>query len=165
MTRELDMNNSHPQVGHIHLTVADLERSVAFYRDLLGFEISARYGDSAVFLSAGGYHHHIGLNTWAGKGARPAPRGHTGMYHVAFLYPSRSALAKVLQKLIKANYPLDGSADHGVSEAIYLQDPDGNGVELYVDRPRSEWKVGNDGMVEMVTKPLDLHSILRELGH
>lgn len=156
---------AHPEttVGHIHLTVSDLDRALVFYRDLLGFEISARYGDSAVFLSAGGYHHHIGLNTWAGHGATPAPRGHTGMYHVAFLYPSRLELAKVLKKIIDVQYPLGGSADHGVSEAIYLEDPDGNGVELYVDRPREEWKVGNDGMVEMVTKPLDLESILKEL--
>lgn len=151
-------------VGHIHLTVSDLDRSLAFYRDLLGFEISARYGDSAAFLSAGGYHHHIGLNTWSGKGAKSAPRGYAGMYHVAFLYPSRKELAKVVQKLIDTNYPLEGSADHGVSEAIYLRDPDDNGVELYVDRPRKEWKVRNDGMVEMVTEPLDLQSILQELS-
>lgn len=151
-------------VGHIHLTVSDLDRSLAFYRDLLGFEISARYGDSAVFLSAGGYHHHIGLNTWSGKGAKSAPRGYAGMYHVAFLYPSRKELAKVVQKLIDTNYPLEGSADHGVSEAIYLRDPDDIGVELYVDRPRKEWKVRNDGMVEMVTEPLDLQSILQELS-
>ncbi len=157
------MTNKEITVGHIHLTVSDLDRALVFYRDLLGFEISARYGDSAVFLSAGGYHHHIGLNTWAGKNATPAPRGHTGMYHVAFLYPSRLELAKVLKKLVEAQYPIDGSADHGVSEAIYLRDPDQNGVELYVDRPREEWKFGNDGMVEMVTEPLDLQSILQEL--
>ncbi len=150
-------------VGHIHLTVSNLERALGFYRDLLGFEVSARYGDSAVFLSAGGYHHHIGLNTWAGTDATPAPRGYTGMYHVAFLYPSRLELAKVLQTIITAGYPIDGTADHGVSEAIYLRDPDGNGVELYVDRPKAEWNVSNDGMVEMVTKPLDLSSILKEL--
>lgn len=157
---------AHPEtiVGHIHLTVSDLDRALGFYRDLLGFEISARYGDSAVFLSAGGYHHHIGLNTWAGRGATPAPQGHTGMCHVAFLYPTRLELARVLKKLMDAQYPLDGSADHGVSEAIYLRDPDGNGVELYVDRPREEWKVANDGMVEMVTEPLDLESILKELN-
>lgn len=154
---------AHPEtkVGHIHLTVSDLERSLGFYRDLLGFEISARYGDSAVFLSAGGYHHHIGLNTWAGKDVTPAPRGHTGMYHVAFLYPSRPELAKVLKKIMEANYPLDGSADHGVSEAIYLKDPEGNGVELYVDRPKEQWKVSNDGMVEMVTEPLDLEGLMK----
>lgn len=158
------MAHKETTVGHIHLTVSDLERALTFYRDLLGFEISARYGESAVFLSAGGYHHHIGLNTWAGKDAKPAPNGHTGMYHVAFLYPSKLELAKVLKKLLDARYPLDGSADHGVSEAIYLRDPDGNGVELYIDRPREEWKVGNDGLVEMVTKPLDLQAVLQELG-
>lgn len=157
------MAHKETTVGHIHLTVSDLDRALTFYRDLLGFEISARYGDSAVFLSAGGYHHHIGLNTWSGKDATPPPHGHTGMYHVAFLYPSRLELAKVLKQLIGAHYPLDGAADHGVSEAVYLRDPDGNGVELYVDRPRSEWKVANDGMVEMVTEPLDMQSILKEL--
>ena len=156
---------AHPEttVGHIHLRVADLDRSMAFYCDMLGFEISARYGDSAVFLSAGGYHHHIGLNTWAGKGATPPPQGHTGMYHVAFLYPSRLELAKVLKHLIENNYPIDGTADHGVSEAIYLRDPDNNGVEIYADRPKSEWKVSNDGMVEMVTEPLDINDLLKEL--
>ena len=156
---------AHPetQVGHIHLTVADLDRAMAFYCDMLGFEISARYGDSAVFLSAGGYHHHIGLNTWAGRGASPAPQGHTGMYHVAFLYPSRLELAKVLKHLIDNNYPIDGTADHGVSEAIYLRDPDNNGVEIYVDRPKKDWKVTNDGMVEMVTEPLDINDLLKEL--
>lgn len=153
----------HTTVGHIHLTVSDLDNSLVFYRDLLGFEVTARYGDSAVFLSAGGYHHHIGLNTWAGKGVTPAPRGHTGMYHVAFLYPSRLELARVLKNLLDANYTIDGSADHGVSEAVYLRDPDENGVELYVDRPREEWNVSNDGMVEMVVEPLDLMSILKEL--
>jgi len=153
----------HPEVtvGHVHLTVSDLDRALAFYRDILGFEVTTRIGGSAVFLSAGGYHHHIGLNTWAGKGAKPAPDGHTGLYHVAFLYPSRKELAKVLRKLVDNKYPLDGAADHGVSEAIYLQDPDGNGVELYVDRPRKEWKVKNDGEVEMVTEPLDLNDLLR----
>lgn len=156
---------SHPEttVGHIHLTVSNLERSLGFYRDLLGFEVSARYGDSAVFLSAGGYHHHIGLNTWNGREVQPAPKGHTGMYHVAFLYPNRKELATVLKKIIDAGYPLEGAADHGVSEAIYLRDPDDNGVEIYVDRPRHMWKVSNDGMVEMVTEQLDLDGILAEL--
>ena len=156
---------AHPEtiVGHIHLTVSDLERSLVFYRDLLGFEVSARYGDSAVFLSAGGYHHHIGLNTWNGTGAKPAPRGHTGMYHVAFLYPNRKELATVLKRIIEAGYPLEGAADHGVSEAIYLRDPDDNGVEIYVDRPRNTWKVANDGMVEMVTEELDIDGLLKEL--
>jgi len=156
----------HPEVtiGHVHLTVSDLERSLLFYRDLLGFEVTARYGDSAVFLSAGGYHHHIALNTWVGKGAAPAPRGRTGLYHFAILYPTRIELARVLKRLIDENYPLTGSADHGVSEAVYLEDPDQNGVELYADRPRSEWKVKNDGEVEMVTEPLDIEGLLGELN-
>ncbi len=158
------MAHKDTKVGHIHLTVSNLDRSLAFYQDLLGFEISARYGDSAVFLSAGGYHHHIGLNTWAGKDATPAPIGHTGMYHVAFLYPTRLELAKVLKRLIDAKYPLDGSADHGVSEAIYLKDPDENGIELYVDRPQKEWNVTNDGTVEMLSEPLDVNIILNELN-
>jgi len=155
----------HPEVtiGHVHLTVSDLDRSLAFYRDLLGFEVTARYGTSAVFLSVGGYHHHIALNTWAGKGATPPPAGHTGLYHFAILYPTRKELATILQKLIDAGYPLTGTADHGVSEALYLNDPDGNGVELYADRPRSEWKVKNDGEVEMVTMPLDVESLLAEV--
>ncbi|MEI7709576.1 MAG: VOC family protein [bacterium] len=150
------------QIGHVHLTVGDLDRSLAFYRDLLGFEVTARYGASAVFLSAGGYHHHIGLNTWAGKGATPPPQGHTGIYHHAILFPTRRELALILKRLIEANYPIIGTADHGVSEAIYLNDPDGIGVELYVDRPRHTWKVKNDGQVEMVTKPLDLEDLLKE---
>ena len=156
----------HPEVtiGHVHLTVGDLDRSLAFYRDLLGFEVTARYGTSAVFLSAGGYHHHIALNTWAGKDATPPPAGHTGLYHFAILYPTRKELATILQKLIDAQYPLTGTADHGVSEALYLNDPDGNGVELYVDRPRNEWKVKNDGEVEMVTEPLDIESLLKEIN-
>lgn len=150
-------------IGHVHLTVSDLERSLLFYRDLLGFEVTTRFGDSAVFLSAGGYHHHIALNTWAGKGAKPPTPGHTGLYHFAILYPTRKELATILKKLIDEQYPLTGTADHGVSEAIYLNDPDGNGVELYADRPRREWKVTNDGEVEMVTKPLDVGSLLGEL--
>lgn len=155
----------HPEVsiGHVHLTVADLERSLAFYRDLLGFEVTARYGDSAVFLSAGGYHHHIGLNTWAGKGVTPPPLGHSGLFHFAILFPTRKELALVVQRLMAAGYPLTGSADHGVSEALYLNDPDNIGVELYVDRPRSEWKVKNDGQVEMVTEALDIENLLAEL--
>ena len=156
---------AHPEttIGHVHLTVADLERSLAFYRDLLGFEVTARYGDSAVFLSAGGYHHHIGLNTWAGKGAPPPVKGNAGLYHHAILYPSRTELARVLKRLIDAQYPLTGFADHGVSEAIYLDDPDGIGVEIYADRPRSSWKVSNDGIVEMKTDPLDVKDLLAEL--
>lgn len=151
------------QIGHVHLTVGDLDRSLAFYRDILGFEVTARYDSSAVFLSAGGYHHHIGLNTWAGKGATPPPAGHSGIYHHAILFPTRKELALVLKRLIDAGYPLTGTADHGVSEAIYLNDPDGIGVELYCDRPRSEWKVSNDGLVEMVTEPLDVEDLLREI--
>lgn len=159
------METVHPEVtiGHVHLTVADLERSLAFYRDLLGFTVTTRYGDSAVFLSAGGYHHHIGLNTWAGKGVTPPPAGHSGLFHFAILYPSRKELARVLKRLQDAHYSLTGAADHGVSEALYLNDPDGIGVELYADRPRSEWKVKNDGEVDMYTERLDIPSILREL--
>jgi len=152
----------HPTVGHVHLQVADLERSLKFYRDLLGFEVTTRMGDSAVFLSSGGYHHHIGLNTWAGP--VPPNAGMTaGLYHAAYLYPTRKALAEVVKRLIDAKYPISGAADHGVSEAIYLEDPDGIGVEIYSDRPRSEWKVKNDGEVDMVTEPLDMQSLLREL--
>jgi len=158
-------NSVHPEVtiGHVHLTVADLDRSLSFYRDLLGFEVTARYGESAVFLSAGGYHHHIGLNTWAGKGAPPPAHGHAGLYHFAILFPSRKELAKVLQRLIYERYQLTGTADHGVSEALYLNDPDGIGVELYADRPRKEWRVMNDGSVEMTTVPLDVEDLLAEL--
>jgi catechol 2,3-dioxygenase len=156
----------HPEVtiGHVHLTVSDLERSLLFYRDLLRFEVTARYGDSAVFLSAGGYHHHIALNTWAGKGVTPPPKGHSGLFHFAILYPTRKELATTLQRLLNSGYPLTGVSDHGVSEALYLNDPDGIGVELYADRPRSQWKVRNDGEVEMVTEPLDVASLLSELG-
>lgn len=155
----------HPEVrvGHVHLTVADLERSLRFYRDLLGFEVTTWYGDSAVFLSAGGYHHHIGLNTWAGRGAPPPAKGHAGLFHHALLYPSRGELAKVLQRLLDAKYPITGYADHGVSEAIYLQDPDDIGVELYADRPKKQWPVKNDGELDMYTKPLDVADLLGEL--
>jgi len=155
----------HPkvQIGHVHLTVSDLERSLAFYRDLLGFEITTRYGSSAVFLSAGGYHHHIALNTWAGAGALPPRKNHAGLYHFAILYPDRKELARVLKRLIDEGYPLTGTADHGVSEAIYLDDPDGIGVELYADRPKETWKVKNDGEVEMVSVALDLEDLLNEL--
>jgi catechol 2,3-dioxygenase len=162
----MNLMSIHPEVtiGHVHLTVADLDRALGFYRDILGFEITTRYGDSAVFLSAGGYHHHIGLNTWAGKGATSAPQGHSGLYHVALLYPSRLELAKIVKRLVDMQYPLTGMADHGVSEAVYLQDPDGNGIELYADRPRAEWNVKNDGEVEMVTEPLDIKNLLGELA-
>jgi len=152
----------HPQVriGHVHLTVADLDRALAFYRDTLGFEVTARYGSDAVFLSAGGYHHHIGLNTWAGRGApRPAP-GTTGLYHVAILYPDRAALAEAVRRVLERGVALEGASDHGVSEAVYLRDPDGNGVELYRDRPHSEWPRTEDGALVMYTRPLDLAALL-----
>lgn len=152
----------HPQVriGHVHLTVGDLDRSLAFYRDLLGFSVTARYGDSAVFLAAGDYHHHIALNTWAGRGAAPALRDRAGIYHHAILYPTRKELANSLKRLLAAKYPLTGSADHGVSEALYLNDPDMIGVELYADRPREEWRIDASGGIEMTTNPLDLDSLL-----
>jgi catechol 2,3-dioxygenase len=155
----------HPEVriGHIHLTVSDLERSVKFYRDLLGFEITATFGSSAVFLSAGGYHHHIGLNTWNGTDAVPPPPGHTGLYHFAILYPSRLELAKIVKKLYEVNYPLEGASDHGVSESIYLKDPDGNGVELYTDRSLDDWPIDDEGHLQMDTKHLDILNLLSEL--
>lgn len=155
----------HPKVriGHIHLKVSNLDRSLAFYRDLLGFEVTARYGNDAVFLSAGGYHHHIGLNTWESKGNTPPPPGHTGLYHHAILYPSRRELAKALKTLLDAHYPLSGYADHGVSEAIYLDDPDSNGVELYVDKPNKSLDINEDGSIVMITKPLDIENLLSEL--
>ncbi len=154
----------HPQtsIGHVHLTVADLDRSLAFYRDILWFEVTTTYGDSAVFLSAGWYHHHIGLNTWKGEGVPPPPPRTSGLYHFAILFPSRLELAKVLQRLIDAKYPLDGASDHGVSEALYLRDPDSIGVELYCDRPPEEWKY-IDGKIVMVTETLHLDDLLSEL--
>lgn len=151
-------------VGHIHLKVTDLERALKFYRDLLGFELTTMYGDQAAFLSAGGYHHHIGLNTWHSKGGPPAPQRSAGLYHTAFLYPTRKDLAKILQRLIDEDYPISGASDHGVSEAIYLQDPDGNGVELYYDRPREEWEFADDGSIKMVTDSLNLQDLLSELS-
>jgi catechol 2,3-dioxygenase len=150
------------RIGHVHLTVADLDRSLRFYRDVLGFEVTTSYGRDAVFLSAGGYHHHIGLNTWAGRGAPPPPAGTTGLYHFAILYPERAALAAAVRRVLAAGVPLEGASDHGVSEAIYLRDPDGNGVELYVDRPESEWPRAADGRLKMETKPLDLDKLLAE---
>ena len=148
------------RVGHVHLKVADLERAIAFYSGVLGFEVMQRMGRSAAFLSAGGYHHHIGLNTWESRGGQPPARGTTGLYHVALLYPSRAALADALKRLMTAGIALDGAADHGVSEALYLRDPDGNGVELYVDRPQAEWPREADGALAMMTEPLDLQSLL-----
>lgn len=149
------------RIGHVHLKVADLERAVAFYRDVIGFEITQRYGLEAAFLSAGGYHHHIGLNTWESDGGKPPPPGTTGLYHVAILYPTRAQLAAALRRVIDAGVPLDGASDHGVSEALYLRDPDDNGVELYWDRPKEQWPHGADGGLDMFTHPLDLEELLR----
>jgi catechol 2,3-dioxygenase len=143
-------------VGHVHLKVSDLDRAVAFYRDVLGFEVQHRYGDQAAFLSAGGYHHHIGLNTWESKGGPPPPRGSTGLYHVAIRYPDRKTLAQAVKAVVDAGVPLSGASDHGVSEAIYFHDPDHNGIELYRDRPREQWPE------EMYTAPLDLQALLAE---
>ena len=151
----------HPNVrmGHVHLKVADLERALGFYRDVLGFELTQRFGSSAAFLSAGGYHHHIGLNTWESDGGRPPARGTTGLYHLAILYPTRAELGDALRRLQKAGVPLEGASDHGVSEALYLRDPDNNGVELYWDRPQEEWPRTPDGGLAMFTRPLDLDSL------
>jgi catechol 2,3-dioxygenase len=149
-------------IGHVHLKVADLERALAFYRDLLGFDLTTRFGTQAAFLSAGGYHHHIGLNTWESAGGSPPPAGSTGLYHVAIRFPTRRALAEVLRRLVQERYPIDGASDHGVSEAVYLRDPDENGVELYWDRPREQWPHGSDGGVRMFTAPLDLEGLLKE---
>ena len=149
-------------IGHVHLKVADLERSLQFYRDLLGFEVTTMYGDQAAFVSTGGYHHHIGLNTWHTVGAGPAPKNNVGLYHTAIVYPTRKDLAVIFDRLRKANYPLSGASDHGVSEALYLDDPDGNGVELYWDRPRELWPKKVDGSLEMFTLPIDLQGLLKE---
>ncbi|HEY7147822.1 MAG TPA: VOC family protein [Gaiellaceae bacterium] len=150
-------------IGHVHLKVADLDRAIEFYRDVLGFELMQRMGDQAAFLSAGGYHHHIGLNTWESKGGSPPPPGSTGLFHLAIRYPTRAALADALKRLVDNGVPLTGASDHGVSEALYLQDPDGNGIELYRDRPREEWPMAPDGEgVAMVSIPLDLEALLAE---
>ena len=150
------------KIGHVHLKVADLDRAIAFYRDVLGFELTQKYGAEAAFLSAGGYHHHIGLNTWMSRGGSAPPAGTTGLFHAAILYPDRPALADALRRLVEAHHPLEGASDHGVSEALYLSDPDGNGLELYWDRPESDWPRTPDGELEMVTRPLDLNSLLAE---
>jgi len=150
------------RIGHVHLKVSDLERSLAFYCGVLGFELQARYGAQAAFISAGGYHHHIGLNTWESKGGSPPPPGSTGLYHTAILYPTRADLADALRRLAKASIQLTGASDHGVSEALYLDDPDGNGVELYWDRGKEEWPRNPDGSLGMFTKRLDLEGLLRE---
>ena len=156
----------HPdtRIGHVHLKVSDLPRAIAFYRDALGFELTEQYGPSAAFLSAGGYHHHIGLNTWESKGGHPPPPGTTGLFHTAILYPTRPALADALHRVLSAGIPLDGASDHGVSEALYLRDPDENGVELYRDRPETEWPRSPDGKLSMFTKRLDLEDLLRARG-
>jgi catechol 2,3-dioxygenase len=150
------------RIGHVHLKVADLDRAIAFYSGVLGFELQQKYGTQAAFLSAGGYHHHIGLNTWESAGATPPPPGHTGLYHVAILYPTRRDLADALSRLIEAGIALDGASDHGVSEALYLRDPDGNGVELYWDRPQEEWPRDTGGNLAMVTRRLNLENLLAE---
>ncbi|MBO0934190.1 VOC family protein [Fibrella aquatilis] len=150
------------RIGHVHLKVANLKRAMAFYCDLLGFELVTMYGDQAAFVSAGGYHHHIGLNTWYSKGAPPAPTRAAGLFHTAIVYPTRRDLAVALQRLLDADYPITGASDHGVSEAIYLNDPDQNGVELYWDRPREQWPRLHDGSIEMYTRQLDLEGLLRE---
>lgn len=150
------------RIGHVHLKVADLERSLAFYCGVLGMTLTQRFGADAAFLSAGGYHHHIGLNAWMSKGGNPPPDGATGLFHVAVLYPSRRALANAVRRLMAHAIDIDGAGDHGVSEAIYLRDPDGNGLELYCDRPQAEWPRGADGALAMFTRPLDLRSLLQE---
>ena len=151
------------RIGHVHLKVADLDRALAFYSGVLGFELTQRYGSQAAFVSAGGYHHHIGLNTWESKGGTPPGPGHSGLYHLAILYPTRRDLADALRRLIEAGVELDGASDHGVSEALYLRDPDENGVELYWDRPEAEWPRDAGGNLRMVTERLDLQSLLAEL--
>jgi catechol 2,3-dioxygenase len=151
------------RIGHVHLKVADLERALAFYCGVLGFQLMQRLGAQAAFVSAGGYHHHLGLNTWESLGGPPPSPGTTGLYHTAILYPTRAALADALRRLQRAGIALDGAADHGVSEALYLRDPDGNGVELYRDRPRAEWPLTPDGGVAMFTRPLDLAALLAEV--
>ena len=158
------MQAVHPgvRIGHVHLKVSDLERALGFYRDVLGFEVTQRWGTTAAFISAGGYHHHIGLNTWESDGGSPPPPGTTGLYHVAILYPTRMELAAALRRVLQARIPIDGAADHGVSEALYLRDPDDNGVELYWDRPAEQWPRTAEGQLAMYTRRLDLEGLLRE---
>lgn len=150
------------RIGHVHLRVADLDRALDFYSGVLGFDVMQRYGDQAAFLSAGGYHHHVALNTWDSKGGTPPPLGHTGLYHSAFLYPSRAALGMAVKRVFEAGVKLTGRADHGVSLAVYLDDPDGNGVELYWDKPRDEWPVDDAGHLAMVNAPFDLDQLIAE---
>lgn len=158
------MDPIHPEtkIGHVHLKVSDIDKALVFYKDILGFEVQSRIGDQAVFLSAGGYHHHIGLNTWESKDGSPAPFGHTGLYHVAILLPNRKALAQTVKRILAAGYPIEGSADHGVSEAIYLTDPDQNGIELYCDRPQEQWQRDDHGEIAMVTNYLDIPALVKE---
>ena len=151
---------SNTRIGHVHLKVSDIEKSLAFYQDLLGFEITQRYGSEAVFISAGGYHHHIGLNTWYSKGSLPAAQRTVGLFHTAIVYPERKDLANILKRLMDAKYPLTGASGHGVSEALYLNDPDGNGVELYWDKPQEEWPIDANGNLQMVTEYLNLEELL-----
>ena len=151
------------RIGHVHLKVSSIEKALGFYCDLLGFELITTYGDQAAFISAGGYHHHIGLNTWQSKDAPPAPRYGVGLFHTAILYPTRKDLASIFKRLNDANYPFTGAADHGVSEALYLDDPDGNGVELYWDRPKEQWPLNEDGSLNMYTRHLDLDGLMAEL--
>jgi catechol 2,3-dioxygenase len=152
------------RIGHVHLKVADLERALKFYRDVLGFELTQSFGRQAAFLSAGGYHHHIGLNIWEGAGGPPPPPGTTGLYHLAIVYPTRASLADALRRVLAAGIELDGASDHGVSEALYLRDPDGNGIELYWDRPKEQWPRTPDGGLAMFTHALDLDALLKEAG-
>ena len=156
--------DSGARIGHVHLKVADLDRAIAFYCEILGFEVQQKYGSEAAFLAAGGYHHHIGLNTWHSKGGTPPARHHTGLFHVAILYPDRPSLARALKRVIEAGVPLEGASDHGVSEAAYLRDPDGNGIELYRDRDPVDWPRNPDGELAMVTGRLDLEALLAEAG-
>jgi catechol 2,3-dioxygenase len=155
----------HPKtsIGHVHLKVSDLERSVKFYIEVLGFDVTTRMGHGAAFLSAGGYHHHIGLNTWESKGGKPPSSNNTGLYHFAILMPNRKELARVLKSLIDHQWPIEGAADHGVSEAIYLKDPDDNGIEIYADRPRDQWPKDSGNHIHMYTKPLDIDGLMAEL--
>lgn len=152
-------------IGHVHLKVSDIPRALDFYCGVLGFELQQRYGTQAAFVSAGGYHHHIGLNTWQSRGGKPPAPGTTGLFHVAIRYPTRAALADALQRLIDAGIPLDGASDHGVSEALYLRDPDENGIELYWDKPKAEWPIAADGSLQMMTEALDLRALIAHLAH
>ncbi|MEM7743512.1 MAG: VOC family protein [Pseudomonadota bacterium] len=149
-------------VGHVHLRVADLDRAIGFYSEVLGFDVMQTFGEEAAFLSVGGYHHHLGLNTWNSKGGFPPPKGHTGLYHTAFLYPTRADLGRAVKRVLNAGHPITGKADHGVSEAVYLNDPDGNGVELYWDRPKTEWPLNAERTLAMINAPLDLDALIAD---